>query len=67
MSDSTNKYPWQSKYMLAEDTPLHGNFANFGIINFAEVSMEGADNLFAAGFPGLLKIKEKPQAKDATK
>ncbi len=67
MSEPTNKYPWQSKYELAKDTPLHGNFNGFGIINLKEVSMEGADNLFAAGFTGLVKKKEKPEAKDATK
>lgn len=67
MSENTNKYPWQSKYSLAEDSPIHGNFEGFGIINLKDVSLEGDDNLFAAGFTGLLKIKEKPQAKDATK
>ena len=67
MSENANKYPWQSKYSLAKDSPLHGNFGGFGIIDLKKVSLEGADNLFAAGFTGLVKKKEKPEAKDATK
>lgn len=62
MSEATNKYPWQSKYELAKDTPLHGNFADFGVINLTQLSLEGADNLFAAGFTGL--VKKKPEAKE---
>ena len=64
MSEPTNKYPWQSKYSLAKDSPLHGNFEGFGVINLTKVSLEGADNLFNAGFTGLVKKKEKPEAKE---
>jgi len=64
MSEPTNKYPWQSKYMLAEDTPLHGNFEGFGVINLTQVSLEGADNLFEAGFSGLVKIQDKVAKKE---
>lgn len=63
MSETSNKYPWESKYKLTKDSPLHGNFEGFGIINLKEVSLEGADNLFAGGFPGLEIKEEKPSTK----
>lgn len=66
MSEATNKYPWQSKFSLAEDTPLHGNFGEFGVINFTQVSLEGAEQLHAAGFPYLIKNEVKPNKKAST-
>ena len=53
------------KYELTEGTPIIGGFLGFGPLDLSLLNLEGADNLFASGFPGL-KLKEpKPNKKNS--
>ena len=53
-----------AKYDLAKDYPIKGGHPSFGIIDLRLIDLEGADNLVAGGFEGLVLKKIKPLKSD---